>query len=509
MKILASGGIAARNTLGTAAARTQRASLHRAASALITAAVVSAAWPARAEPFVYVGGGQGVAVIDAATNAVTGTYAVGTTTALTISDDGTTLYAGRAAGGVFEVVELDAKTGDLGATRVVPGVVSHLALSDDARQLWVSHSRRCTEDGPCVGLSGITVLDMASDSTAAMFDDLRGPVALDPTGELAYCMGSHAIAAVDIASFTLAAERPSICCIANTLDLHPNGHTVYALGNEFGGFIAVADLRQPVDYAAPFFVRGQSMTFLDFQTDIAFHPAGTHAYLPGNIGPRGILFVMDTSDAWAPRLERTIDLAVRPRRIALAPDGARAYLLNHDDSVTVVEPATGAVGTTVAVPSGSADIVADPSTGSTFRITGCVVHHSGCGGSLEFGVVHLEPAGRRADVDLGHFAFEDVPPGDYTLTYEPACNPAGCTGTVRVRIVDGDASAAFNRSACAADCSIDHRVTVDEVLGCVRMALGDGGSGCSLCDSDGNARVTIDELERAVRALLNGCSSGN
>ena len=492
-----------------AAARAQLASLARAARALILTGLISTAWPVRAEPFVYVSGAEGVAVIDAAANAVVGTFPIGRTTALAITRDGRLLYAGRAAiDGTFEVVAVDAHSGELGPTRVVPGAVSHLAVSGDMRQLWVSHLSDCTEDGECSGSSGITVLDLTSHSAAATFDDLRGPVALDPTGALAYCFGRGGITAVEIASFTVSAERPSICCIANTLDLHPNGHTVYALGNEFGGFIAVADLRQPVDYAPPFFVRGQSFEFLDFQTDIAFHPSGTHAYLPGNIGPQGILFVMDTSEAWAPRLERTIDLAVRPRRIALTPDGARAYLLNQDDSVTVVETTSGGVGVTIAAPSGATDIVADPATGSTFRITGCVVHYSGCGGSLEFGVVQLEPLDRRANVDQGFFAFEDVPPGDYTLTYQPICNPAGCTGPVRVRIVDGDGYAAFYRSGCIADCSIDQRVTVDEVIGCVSMALGDAG-GCVLCDRDRNTRVTIDELERSVGALLNGCSRAN
>jgi pimeloyl-ACP methyl ester carboxylesterase len=49
--------------------------------------------------------------------------------------------------------------------RVVPGAVSHLALTGDARQLWVSHSY-CWEDGQCSGSSGITVLDLASQSAA-------------------------------------------------------------------------------------------------------------------------------------------------------------------------------------------------------------------------------------------------------------------------------------------------------------------------------------------------------
>jgi len=140
----------------------------------------------------------------------------------------------------------------------------------------------------------------------------------------------------------------------------------------------------------------------------------------------------------------------------------------------------------------------------TYAIRGCVAHMSSCGPSQEFGVVHLSPLGRNAEVSFGEFSFEGVPPGDYFLTYSPPCNPAGCTGAVRVRIVYADGQAAFNRSACTADCSIDFKVTVDEVLECVGMALSGSGS-CALCDVDSSGSVTIDELMQAVESALSGC----
>ena len=150
------------------------------------------------------------------------------------------------------------------------------------------------------------------------------------------------------------------------LELHPNGHTVYALGNEFGGFIAVADLQRDIDYATYSFVRGQAQTSIDFQTDLALHPDGTRAFLPGSIGPAEVLFVMDTSDPWTPTLQRVIDLpevidfGARPVRIALAHDGLRAYLLSRNDSVTVIETVSGAVVATINVPSEEGEIVIGP-----------------------------------------------------------------------------------------------------------------------------------------------------
>lgn len=89
----------------------------------------------------------------------------------------------------------------------------------------------------------------------------------------------------------------------------------------------------------------------------------------------------------------------------------------------------------------------DPATPaeSGFMIRGCVVHFQGCGGSLEFGRVHLMPLNRTAQVDWGYFSFENVPPGEYTLTYSPDCNPAGCTQPKHAVIVDRDIYVGFSR----------------------------------------------------------------
>lgn len=147
----------------------------------------------------------------------------------------------------------------------------------------------------------------------------------------------------------------------------------------------------------------------------------------------------------------------------------------------------------------------EPTTsGPLFEIRGCVEHARGCGGSREFGSVTLQPFGLVASVRLGHFTFEDVPPGRYRLTYSPSCNPFGCTGTVGVRIVDGDGYASFYRSSCVADCSIDHAVSIAELIQCLRQAL-DGSIACRNCDPDRNGRVTVDELLQAIHAIFNGC----
>ncbi len=60
--------------------------------------------------------------------------------------------------------------------------------------------------------------------------------------------------------------------------------------------------------------------------------------------------------------------------------------------------------------------------------------------------------------------------------------------------------------ACGGDCSGDARVTVDEVLVGVNLALGDGSlSTCRIFDQNNDGEVTVDELLAAVSSALGGC----
>jgi hypothetical protein len=177
---------------------------------------------------------------------------------------------------------------------------------------------------------------------------------------MAYFADFDSIIAIETESFTLTAKRQAICCMSGVVGLHPNGHTVYGLGNEFGGFIVIADLRRPSPYAPFFFVRGQTLGEFDSQTDIAFRPDGTQAYLPGSIGLGGSLFVVDTSDPWTPIPQRVIALEKRPSRIGLTDDGLRAYLLNYDSSITVLDVDSGTTVSTIAGPAEAHQIVVGP-----------------------------------------------------------------------------------------------------------------------------------------------------
>lgn len=77
------------------------------------------------------------------------------------------------------------------------------------------------------------------------------------------------------------------------------------------------------------------------------------------------------------------------------------------------------------------------------RISGSVAEFPHCEGRMRGVTVRLEPLGETTVTSIGPdsggiFDFANVPPGDYTLTIEPRCNPFGCWDPVPVRVVDQD-----------------------------------------------------------------------
>jgi hypothetical protein len=80
--------------------------------------------------------------------------------------------------------------------------------------------------------------------------------------------------------------------------------------------------------------------------------------------------------------------------------------------------------------------IVDP---ETFTLSGMVTEFPLCQGAQRGFTVTLEPLGLTAQTDLstGGFSFE-VPPGDYTLSVSPSCNPFGCWPQTPVSVVDED-----------------------------------------------------------------------
>jgi hypothetical protein len=59
---------------------------------------------------------------------------------------------------------------------------------------------------------------------------------------------------------------------------------------------------------------------------------------------------------------------------------------------------------------------------------------------------------------------------------------------------------------CHGDCNEDGSVTVDEIVTCVGIALGNAAAeNCTACDADGSETVTVDEIITSVNNALAGC----
>lgn len=100
-----------------------------------------------------------------------------------------------------------------------------------------------------------------------------------------------------------------------------------------------------------------------------------------------------------------------------------------------------------------------------------------------------------------------ISPGEYELSYSPACNPVGCTGVKQVTVSDRDVYVVVGRSMCPGDCSTNNEVTIDETMGCMAETLGVG-SRCALCDPNRDYAVGIEDLVTVVGAFVKGCLSG-
>jgi hypothetical protein len=86
-----------------------------------------------------------------------------------------------------------------------------------------------------------------------------------------------------------------------------------------------------------------------------------------------------------------------------------------------------------------------------------------------------------------------------TLTNLPTPTPSAPTPSATPT-----ATPTQSAPACPGDCNGDGKVTVDELVRAVSGALGTG-TACSADDLDGDGTISITELVAAVNAALNGC----
>src|SRR5262249_44838332 len=87
--------------------------------------------------------------------------------------------------------------------------------------------------------------------------------------------------------------------------------------------------------------------------------------------------------------------------------------------------------------------------------------------------------------------------GGRTILIDDGTEMAAFTGAIRV---------AAPTAICGGDCNGDGRVTIDELLAAVDIALGRSSiDACTAIDADHDQHASIAEIVRAVVAILDGC----
>jgi hypothetical protein len=91
-----------------------------------------------------------------------------------------------------------------------------------------------------------------------------------------------------------------------------------------------------------------------------------------------------------------------------------------------------------------------------------------------------------------------------TATLEPSVTP-----TATPTVPTPTPTPTQRPAPCLGDCDGDGRVTVDEVIVMVNIALGNSPvSVCPAGDIDGGGQITVDEIVTAVNLALDGCPTG-
>ena len=306
----------------------------------------------------YAAGEDGVTLIESGTGSVRAVYETGPSERIALSADGRTLFVSQRRADDFYVVVVDAATGRVQGEMPAPGRITGMSAEPGGIRLWVAHSI-VVEGDRRFGRSGTTVFDLVTYTVAENIDLPRSTVVFAAAGDVGFAVDQSAIVAIDPSTYSIVSRRYSICCVTSRPYLHPGSGLAFALGNEFGGFLAIADFFEPDDFTDVVFLRGQSLEEIDFQYDLAFSPDGRHAYLPGEIASEvssGALFVVDTADPRLPFLEATIELDFHPSRIALSGDGALAYLRARQ-TVYVLDLSTLEVVDRIELPTDTSGVV--------------------------------------------------------------------------------------------------------------------------------------------------------
>jgi YVTN family beta-propeller protein len=367
------------------------------------------------------------------------------------------------------------------------------ALTPDTRFLYVANRGSLDR----VPGSTVSVIATAANTLAATVELAPGSgpysVAITPDGAVAYVANQFAdtVSVIDTAK---ALADPSTAVI-KTIPVGP--YPVGVAISPDGGFAYVSSCGAPCDGSA-LSVTVVDTTDNEVRTTVpglfirAITPDGQFAYSPN--GFADTVQVIDTAKVLTEPTHaviKTISVANFPYAAAMTPSGRFAYVTQCGEfclsdepssasSVSVIDTGTNTVAATVSLPptSGPTSIAIAPD--GTFA-------HVTNGWSQTVAVIDTA----KAVTDPTHAVNATIQgvgerPEGIAIAPLPMC-------------VDG-------HPTCVGDCGVDRRITVDELLAMVNIALGNAEiSGCNAGDRDGSGQITIDEILTAVNNALNGC----
>jgi len=318
---------------------------------------------ATAAPFVYIAQPNNgtIAVVDAANNSITGSIAVSDSSiALAITHSGAKAYVALAQSRAICRVDLADKRVE--ATLPMTGVPIALVLDKDDSRLFVANSGDA---------STLTVIDAATFSVAATvaLPDKPWALALAPTGSRLYTLFAPAAAIVGVVDISTSSYHV-LPNLSNRPDLWPSGFAVNADGTKIyvanwayiSGFDPPpgSDVVTVIDTSAATAVR--SISVGDQVTDVSLDAQTGDAYVAAYAHVAVI-------DAQRQAVKASVAVTAGSSGVVFEPVRRRLYVPNYrGDLVTVIDPSTSSVLTTLAISGPGAIAVAPAALGAATTV---------------------------------------------------------------------------------------------------------------------------------------------
>jgi YVTN family beta-propeller protein len=417
---------------------------------------------------------QDVLVIDTATATVVGSIPTDISGLnLQLSRDGKQLYVGNPnSSAAIEVID----TGTRRVTATVPGydTFEGTVVRPDGHFAYVvnavyEHTEVVVIDAaPHARVNTIPLADAGLSIPSHV-----ARLTMSSDGRALY-VNTNPIAVIDTVTNRIAATIP-----LPTIDgpaaigLAPDGKRAYALGlstNDSQQLFSYENIVSVIDTETRTVSARIVVTPSGIPADIAVTPDGKFAYVSLRQPPQsehgppvpGHLVVLDTATN-----AMVTSFPGSPRRVVFRPDGRFAYVATDTAAVTVIDTASASISDSIDV--------GTPQNGIAVTPDGAFIYVTG----VDWTIPVIDTADNQIVARLYAGGF----PGDIAIGPDPG-------------------------PVCPGDCNADGRVTIDELMAGVAIALGRATfETCPRMDADGSHTVTVAALVRAVGGALRGCES--